>query len=153
MSRRTAFTLVELLITVTIIAILTGIAAVSYSSIQLRARDAQRKNDLAQIKLALSNYFTGQTPTVYPAAATAITLNNSNDALTSALKPNFIKDVPLDPVNSGSNVYKYISQNGPTGLANRSFTLYATLENKEDKKGWAGGSAWAADGYRVTPDF
>jgi len=138
---RKAFTLVELLITVAIIAILSGITAVSYASVQLRARDAQRKNDLAQVKLALSNYFTQGTPTVYPAAAVAVTINNSNDALTTALKPNYIKDMPLDPRNTGNNVYKYVSQNGPTGSANRSFILYATLENREDKKGWAGGSA------------
>lgn len=139
-----AFTLVELLVVVAIISILAGMATISYRGIQQRGRDAQRKNDLAQLKIALSTYYNSQTPAAFVTAATAITLNNSNDALTTALKPAYIKTVPLDPLNTGNNVYKYQSFNSA-----KDFKLYATLENVNDKKGWGGGASWVVDGYIV----
>jgi prepilin-type N-terminal cleavage/methylation domain-containing protein len=142
MPRRSAFTLIELMIAVSIIAILTGIAAVSYAGIQQRGRDASRKNDLSQVKVALSSYYASQTPAVYVSAATTVTLNGSTDIISTSLSPNYIKTIPVDPLNTGSNVYKYQSQNSA-----KNFKLFGTLENKNDTKGWGGGSAWVADGY------
>jgi prepilin-type N-terminal cleavage/methylation domain-containing protein len=51
-----AFTLIELMVTVAIIAILTGVATVSYQGVRERARDAQRSNDLNQLKISLTSY-------------------------------------------------------------------------------------------------
>src|SRR4051794_30797793 len=117
---RQAFTLIELLIAISIIAILTTVGITSYSGLQQRSRDAQRINDLNQFKVALTTYYNAQTPTSYVSAGTKITINNSNDALTAALKPNYIKDIPLDPQNAGNNVYKYQSFNSA-----KDFTLFA----------------------------
>ena len=142
MSRRPAFTIIELMIAVSIIAILTGIAAVSYSGIQQRGRDASRKNDLSQVKVALSSYYASQIPAVYVTSATAATINGSTDSVSTTLSPNYIKTVPVDPFNTGSYVYKYQSFNSA-----KSFKLFGTLENKNDTKGWGSGSAWVADGY------
>lgn len=148
MSKRfVAFTLIELLIAISILAILTGIGVISYTGIQLRARDAQRVNDLNQIKVALVTYYNAQVPTQFVSAGTAITINSTNDALTTALEPNYIKDVPVDPLNAGNNVYKYQSFN-----SGKDFTLYGTLENKNNKKGYGGGSSWVVNGYQVNND-
>jgi len=143
MSRR-AFTLVELLIAVAIIGILTAIASVTYSTIQARGRDAQRMNDLSLIKIALSSYYSAQVPAAYVSSASQLTINDSSDALTTALKPNYIKDVPTDPNNTGNYVYKYQSFNSA-----KNFKLYATLEVKTNQKGWGGGSSWQTFGYIV----
>ena len=98
-----AFTLIELMVAVSIIAILTGVATLSYQGVRARARDAQRSNDLNQLKISLTSYYQAQTPQVYPVAASKITLNNNNDVLTTALKPNFVRNVPLDSsVTAGS---------------------------------------------------
>jgi prepilin-type N-terminal cleavage/methylation domain-containing protein len=149
-----AFTLVELVVVIAIISVLTGIGAVSYSGIQARARDADRKNDMAQIKIALADYYSSQIASpVYPIATTTITINNSNDALTAALKPNYLREMPLDPTNSGNYIYKYQSSANAQSVANRNYTLFATLENTKDKAGWNNGTTWVADGYRVQPDF
>lgn len=51
------FTIVELLIVIVVIAILATISIVAYTGIQQRARDTQRKNDLAQIAKALQIYY------------------------------------------------------------------------------------------------
>lgn len=50
------FTIVELLIVIVIIAVLATLSIGVYSGIQQRARDSQRKNDVAQIVKALHLY-------------------------------------------------------------------------------------------------
>lgn len=50
------FTIVELLIVIVIVAVLAAITIVAYNGIQQRARDSQRKSDLAQIAKALHLY-------------------------------------------------------------------------------------------------
>jgi len=52
------FTLVELLITMTVIGVLTSLALVSYQGSRKTARDAKRKADLEQIRSALEMYRT-----------------------------------------------------------------------------------------------
>jgi prepilin-type N-terminal cleavage/methylation domain-containing protein len=141
---RQAFTLIELLVVVSIISILTALAAVSYTTVQQRGRDAQRKNDLNQIKIALSTYYGAQVPAAFVTAASKSTINSSTDTLSAALEPNYIKNVPLDPLNTGNNVYKYQSFNSAAD-----FKLFGTLENKNDSKGWGTGSSWVADGLII----
>lgn len=51
--RQKGFTIVELLIVIVVIAVLATISVVAYSGIQQRARDSQRKSDLAAIAKAL----------------------------------------------------------------------------------------------------
>ena len=53
---RRGFTLIEVLVAVTIIAILTSIGVVSYSSVNKRSRDAKRKGDVEQLRSALEMY-------------------------------------------------------------------------------------------------
>lgn len=141
------FTLVEVMIAVAIIGILSAIAAVSYSGVRTRARDSERINSLNQIKVVLSAYYQAQTPQVFVTSASKLTINGSTDALTVALEPNYIREMPVDPINTGNHVYKYQSFNSA-----KDFTLFGTLENKENKKGWGGGGAWVADGLQVKND-
>jgi len=143
----------ELIITVSIIAILTGLASVSYSGIRMRGRDANRKNDMSQLKVVLSTYYNAQVPAQYPASSggtpSKITINASNDALTAAVVPAYLKVMPTDPLNTGNNVYKY--QSFLTSSINTDFKLYATLENKNDTSGFCSGS-WGTDCYIIQND-
>lgn len=52
------FTVVELLVTLVVIAILVSIVIVSYGTYQERTRDAERKSDLAQIASAIKSHAT-----------------------------------------------------------------------------------------------
>jgi prepilin-type N-terminal cleavage/methylation domain-containing protein len=51
------FTLIELLVVIAIIAILSSVVVVSVISVRARARDARRKSDLEQIRIALNLYY------------------------------------------------------------------------------------------------
>ena len=50
------FTLIELLVVITIIAVLSGVAMISFSAAGKGARDARRKSDLETIRQALVMY-------------------------------------------------------------------------------------------------
>jgi prepilin-type N-terminal cleavage/methylation domain-containing protein len=146
MQNRRAFTLIELMIAIAIIGILTAVATISYGQVQVRSRDSQRMNDLQTLKLTLSTYQGAQLPARFPMLTTVVTINNSNDGLTALLKPAYIREMPLDPRNTAPYVYRYL------GVANGSdYTLSATLENTNDKRGWAGGTSWVQYGHQVRP--
>ncbi len=51
------FTLVELMVTVAIIAVLSAIVTANFSSARSKSRDAKRVSDVAQIQLALEFFF------------------------------------------------------------------------------------------------
>ena len=96
---RRGFTLLELLVVIGIIAILIGMAAVSYSSAQKKARDAQRKGNLHAIQAAMEEYYS-LCNYVYPTipagglttiATTATQCNNNAST---------IMTVPTDPLGS-----------------------------------------------------
>ena len=55
--RAFGFTIIEVMITVIVIAILTSIAVISYSGVQAQARDDARAGDVAVIMNALEDYY------------------------------------------------------------------------------------------------
>lgn len=66
--RQTGFTLVELLIVITIISLLATVGVVTYSGLRKDAKDAKRKADIEAISTVLeSNYTPGLNP--YPAVS------------------------------------------------------------------------------------
>jgi general secretion pathway protein G len=142
-TQRKGFTLIELLVVIAIIGILAAMFLVSLGGARAKGRDARRKSDLRQIKTALELYYADQSPEAYVSAATEITIDGSTDAVSTALAPDYIKSVPIDPKNTGNFVYHYISTNNAAD-----YTLSATLENTKDPEGNAG----TADGYVVTND-
>src|SRR3954462_7136387 len=79
------FTLLELLIVIVIIGILAVLIVPNLTNGPKRARDAQRKSDLRNIKTALESYFNDNN--AYPSAA----------GMNAALVPAFIKSIPADP--------------------------------------------------------
>jgi prepilin-type N-terminal cleavage/methylation domain-containing protein len=52
-----AFTLLEMLVVIGIIAVLVGMGSISYSTAQKKARDAKRKGDLNAIQNALEQHY------------------------------------------------------------------------------------------------
>lgn len=115
---RKGFTLVELLVAVTIVAILSVTAFVAFGGQTLRARNAKRQEHLSSIQSALELYFTQNN--VYP------TVTEFNDPLEASnpLVPEFISIIPSDPWEERAYVYGA----GPVATFPRAFQLAATEE-------------------------
>ncbi len=73
------FTLIELLVVIAIIGILATMFLGSFSTSRMKARDANRMNDLAQLRNALEQYSTDQGG-LYPPATSAATGNGCSNA-------------------------------------------------------------------------
>ncbi len=54
---KSGYTLIELLIVISIIGILVGLATVSFSSIQRKSRDAKRRGDIKAMQTAFEQYY------------------------------------------------------------------------------------------------
>ena len=104
------FTFIELLVTVTIMAVMMAVAIVSYSSTNVRSRDTKRKADLETIRSALEicRSYTGS----YPASV------NSNVTCSDGVVT--LQATPIDPKTG--EVYTY---NRPTTTT---YTLSTSLE-------------------------
>jgi general secretion pathway protein G len=110
MKRNKGFTFVELLVVITIIAVLTAVGMVSYQSTAKGSRDAKRKTDLENIRSALEicRLEDGE----YPASIdTTVTCTGGTVTMS---------DVPVDPKTEAE--YDY------TRTSDTTYTLDTTLE-------------------------
>jgi type II secretion system protein G len=132
-SNTAAFTLLELLVAMAIMAILTVIGLRSFGSVQQKARDSRRKQDLQSISKALEIYYNdfkhypdsteGQISACGVDATQACSWgetwqNSSNQTL-------YMTKLPADP---GGSQYFYLA-----GEDGKSYSLFAYLENGEDE--------------------
>lgn len=112
------FTLVELLIVVSIIAILVLIAIALYRSQAAKARDARRKADMARIKVAVEEY--EKDHNCYPPYV------NCGIDSNQPIYP-YLHDVPCDPQTN--NAYHYEI---PGISCNSWYRLYTKLDYSQD---------------------
>ena len=87
-SKQSGFTLIELIVVVTIIGILAGIAVVNVKFAQRKAREAALMENLAQMRKAIDNFYADKQH--YPANLQELT-------------PNYIKKIPPDPITKQVN--------------------------------------------------
>lgn len=124
--KKNGFTLIELLVVITIIGVLATLIMANFANIRERSRDVRRKSDLKQIQKALELYKESQTDGIhYPEISDWITLDSSLE------NGNYMKTVPVDPVNSGDFIYTY----NINATDNLNYRLYACLENASDQDG------------------
>jgi len=130
------FTLIEILVVISIIGILATLVAANLNSARSRARDAERKSDLKNIQTALRLYFNDYDR--YPGA------NSGNikgcgpvgtdvcqwgDTWSAGSGPTiYMKPLPADPLPS--QVYEY-----EQGSDTDTYTLTSCLENSSDTQG------------------
>lgn len=151
------FTLVELLVVISIIGLLSSFAIVSLNDARVKARDAVRKGDMAQIRTALNIYYDdyGYYPTnstcennwdedLDDYGATADTNGsgcyNILDGLLVSISRPYISKLPVDPKNQTNNsatdntyLYRYVTNPG-----GKEYALVYTLESGGEQliRGW-----------------
>lgn len=108
--------MIELIVVVTIMALLTVIAVVSYSTTNKKSRDSKRMADLEKIRVALELY--RQEKGIYPVA----------DAGGSAALTGYLQEWPKDPKNY---LYYYVRGAG-TSYA---YTLDGQMEDVGNTNG------------------
>ncbi len=134
MRKERGFTLIELLVVIAIIGYLSVIGIVSLNGARENARDARRKSDLAQLRLALTLYHDangaypatvaggGAADLSYVAAGGSIW---DADAATNPIVTEYLAGRFVDPVNSSTVYYSYDTDNG----VNSKYRLCAVLES------------------------
>lgn len=117
------FTLIELMVTISIIAVLSVVGLASYKGIQSKAKDSIRKNDLTKLATALEIYFQreGNGKYVLPAGTGPESCDRDTTAFYAAIA-SYIPDSIVDPQTKAN--YCYVSVNN-----GQSYTLCAKLEN------------------------
>lgn len=122
LTNRKGFSLVELLVVITIIAILSVVAYTAVGGQTTKAKDSRRMQDLTTIQTALEIFFAdkGEYPTKLD--------NGTNDQTGSAtdLVPKYMPKMALDPVTLKEYTYK-------TNTTRKKYQLAATLEKEDDK--------------------
>ncbi|MEI6660470.1 MAG: prepilin-type N-terminal cleavage/methylation domain-containing protein [bacterium] len=142
------FTLVELLVVISIISLLSSVVLSALNSARAKGRDARRKSDIHQIQLALELYYdaNGSYP---PSPAYALpgtqpnnAWDNSADAswtnLQAALSP-YIKTLPKDPLENnnaaewGQGAYHYSYFSNGYGCNGLWYMFVFTLEKTDGR--------------------
>ncbi len=118
------FTLMELLITVSIIAILISIGIASYSTINKQSRDTKRKSDIEQIRSALEMYRADNS--AYPNIGSGGWTAASD--LSTALASTYILAIPSDP-KGATQPYMYKATDISNGVY-YGYCLSALLETE-----------------------
>ena len=115
--RQTGFTMIEVLVAATIIAVLSAVGFVSFSSANQNARNGKRQADMEQVRAALELYRTENS--VYPNTTVWSTLIGSELS-------GFITSSTLsDPKGVDPYVYSYAPGAGPNV---KTYQICAALE-------------------------
>ena len=127
------FTLVELLVVISVIGILASIVLVSFTGSQKQARDTQRKSDLRQYQLSLENY-ANKNNGLYPRRNVTVsadtTLCTDLSQTTCPSDPREVKDATFD--------YKYQSDGTVSDgtAASAIYVLWGKIENVSATTYW-----------------
>jgi general secretion pathway protein G len=140
---KVGFTLIEMLVVISIIGILATLVTANLNSARSRARDTQRKSDIKNIATALRVYYNDKNR--YPATLPSWGEQWSDSSTV------YMPTLPRDPF-SPTQDYRYIMGTISDSTDTDSFTLQACLENKSDANGIPAES-WCPTGtmFQITP--
>ena len=120
MKNTKGFTLIEIMIVFTILAVLTVMGFIAWQNQAAKARDARRKTDLKRLATAFEDYYADTA--AYPPATI---IDNCGGA---ELKPYLDQPIPCDPITHNHYCYIYDSDS-PAG---QEFRILTALENDSD---------------------
>jgi len=137
-----AFTLIEMLMVIAVLAIMSGIVVPQVSSAVLEAKEAAMLGDLRELSTAIERYrieHSGESPDLLTARAMPQLMLQTNADGIVGTGPGYgygpyLKDgMPANPLNNSSDVYR-VNSSPPTNLANRVGWAY----NPDSGCIWAG---------------
>lgn len=140
------FTLIELMVAISIIAILSIVGIVVYSSVLKNSRDAKRISDLKFIQSALEDYHADQL--VYPDrvvfGSPLMFTNTAGNVKT------YLNLVPSDPLSPNLS-YNYVATpNNCDNTINNTCTSYCLYTSLEGSSVPISDSGCTGEGYGVT---
>lgn len=124
MKKVNGFSLIEVLVAVSIVAVLFGLAITNYSAAQKSGRDTTRQTDLSNLQGVLERYKADKNyyPTALPSPGTALTDGGSRTYLTVT---------PADPLSDAAYDYqKYPADCDNSTTICTNYCLSTTFENK-----------------------
>lgn len=98
MKTKKAFSFIELIVVVTIIAVISLVGVISYGPAQKKSRDSRRISDLEKIRMALE--MVRQVGTTYPSASGGIP---------NGLVPGYLQTYPTDPKPGSPYLYTRVT--------------------------------------------
>ncbi len=132
------FTLIELLVVIAIIGLLSSIVMVSLRKARMKARDAQRIEDLSQMRTAIESYANdhGKYPPPPPFSSFASSATPSQwNYLQNLLKP-YLPKLPKDPINNNAETYitgNYSYLYLVSGVNRTNYDLITQFEDKNNE--------------------
>ena len=126
LNKQKGFTLIELMVSVTIIAVLTVIGVINFGGTNKKARDGRRMSDLEKIRVALE--INRQEKGSYPTVLTTLNTNG------------YLQATPLDP--KAGFLYNFVG-------TSFSYTLDSQMENLGSTNGTYGNNCGGVCNYRV----
>lgn len=109
-SSRRGFSIVELLVVMSVIVLLGSMILVQVTSSRARARDAERESEVKTLQNALAIFIVNNK--LYPIYSGPLTGTDAGS--TALVNDGALQQMPLDPSNSGNYRYVYDSTDGST---------------------------------------
>lgn len=160
-SSNSGFTLIELMVAISIIAIMSVAGIIIYTDVQKKSRDSKRKQDLKAIKTALEFYYkdNGKYPSARgcPYGSNCYAYSTSGENwIPELVSGKYMDRVPQDPINNNIGPFypgNYSYAYGNVGTNGQGYDLTTQLENSNDgetcaKKNWK----WAQYDGDSTPN-
>lgn len=133
MKKQKAFTLLELLVVIAILGLLVGLGLRTFGSVQQKARDGRRKQDIQSISKSLEIYYNDFKH--YPYASNGRIMGCGENAAEECIwgdvwqnssdQTLYMSKLPQDP---GGSQYFYLSDS-----QGQTYRIFAYLENTEDE--------------------
>lgn len=128
-----AFTFVELMVTISIIVILSGIVMSNVGSARSKSRDAKRISDLGQIQMAIQLFMERCTYLPLPNSSGELDTSISNGCPTGTTLGTYLTQIPVDPKTGNKYTYRaYQAYGGSSPHYITDYHLVATLENNNN---------------------